>query len=512
MNRWVSTGRRRAIPILAVFAVLAAMLAVAVPVWAGQGPNYVNWSTAGHDLKDTRYQNTEDAISASNVSGLVQTWVFTTAGDVSATPAVDDSMVYVPDGAGNLYALDRATGAQVWSKKVSDYTGVSGDVAGATPAVAGSRLILGTQGPFGGSAFVLAVDKRTGALLWKTQVDAHPFASVTQSAIVDGNTVYVGVSSSEGAAASIPGYPCCSFRGSFLALDVKTGAIQWKTYTVPEGYSGGDVWGSTAAIRSAGKTVTIYITTGSNYSVPQDVLDCVAAGGSFCASPADHFDSVLALNAATGQINWATTTVAYDAWNFDCLFGGSNCPQTPGPSFDFGQGPALFTIKGSKPLDLVGAGQESGKYWTLDAATGAVAWSTQAGPAFGVQVFPPQGGSAVDGNRIYTANASSSGGWSALDPRTGAILWQTAPPNGGGAAGPVTTANGVVFGCALDASGHMVAMSAATGSILWDFASGGSCVSGAAISKGAVYWGSGASNFGLGTPNNKLYAFSLGGA
>ena len=55
----------------------------------------------------------------------------------------------------------------------------------------------------------------------------------------------------------------------------------------------------------------------------------------------------------------------------------------------------------------------------------------------------------------------------------------------------------------------MYALNAATGEVLWQFASGGSCLSGAAISRGSVYWGSGYSNFGFGTPNNVLYAFSL---
>ena len=42
-----------------------------------------------------------------------------------------------------------------------------------------------------------------------------------------------------------------------------------------------------------------------------------------------------------------------------------------------------------------------------------------------------------------------------------------------------------------------------------EFASGGSCLSGAAIANGTVFWGSGYTNFGFGTPNNKLYAFGL---
>jgi polyvinyl alcohol dehydrogenase (cytochrome) len=67
----------------------------------------------------------------------------------------------------------------------------------------------------------------------------------------------------------------------------------------------------------------------------------------------------------------------------------------------------------------------------------------------------------------------------------------------------------VVYACSLDAAGHMYAMNAATGAILWSFPSGGSCLSGAAIADGTLYWGSGYSNFGFGTANNKLYSFGL---
>ena len=73
----------------------------------------------------------------------------------------------------------------------------------------------------------------------------------------------------------------------------------------------------------------------------------------------------------------------------------------------------------------------------------------------------------------------------------------------------MTTANGVVFGCSLDPAGLHVRAERRDGRGALEFASGGSCLSGAAISNGTVYWGSGYSNFGFGTPNNKLYAFSL---
>jgi polyvinyl alcohol dehydrogenase (cytochrome) len=493
------------------------------------------WISAGGNLQNTRFQANEKTFSVSNVAGLEKKWEFTTGGDVSATPAVDSDTVYFPDRAGNLYAVDKWTGQQRWRSSIAAASGVPGDYARATPAIAGNKLIIGTQGPFGGGGKILAFHKDTGALLWMTTLDTHPAAVITQSATVYGNRVYVGTSSvEESFAAVIPGYDCCSFRGRMAALDLSTGAIVWELRTTPPGFPGNAVWGSSPAIDS--KRGQLYIATGNNYDAPQATLDCVAAhegdplAQQACLPADNHFDSVLALDLKTGAIRWVKRALSFDAWTVDCIpfIGeGTNCPEPAGPDFDFGQAPALFTVRdGNRNRDVVGAGQKSGQYWSLDPDTGAVDWVTQAGP--GGTAGGLQWGSAVDGQRVYTANANSNGVpwtlpngttttngvWSGIDAVTGQLLWQTVPtfggsPFGGASSGPVTTANGVVFGCSLDATGHMYALNGATGAILWTFESGGSCLSGAAISDGRLYWGSGYSTFG--TPNNKLYSFGLPG-
>ena len=518
-----------------------ALIAVLLPTvtMAAQGSE---WSNAGGNRQNTRFQGAEHTLSPANVGQLAPKWVATTAGDVSATPAVDATTVYVPDWAGRLYAVDRATGAVKWNVSIAAASGVPFDKARATPAVTEDKLIVGTQGsifaPGGGpGGKVLAFDKSTGALLWSTQLDSHPAAIITQSATVFDGRVYVGVASQEEAlAALVPGY-VLSFRGSMAALDLNTGALLWKTYMTPQGYTGNAVWGSSPAIDT--KRGQLYIGTGNNYSVPPDVLACVAAhendpaGQRACLDPTDFVDSVVALDMKTGAVRWVTQAIPYDAWTVDCIpfFGdGDLCPDPAGPDYDFGQAPALFKTKDGKgkTIESVGAGQKSGQYWSLNPDTGEVRWVTQTGP--GGTAGGLQWGSAVDGTRVYTANANSlaipwtlpdgsttTGGiWSALDAVTGQILWQHTPsvPGGGfggATSGPVTTANGVVYGCSLDALGHMYALDAATGNELWRFASGGSCLSGAAIADGTLYWGSGYSNNFFGTPNNKLYAFGLPG-
>ena len=335
-----------------------------------------------------------------------------------------------------------------------------------------------------------------------------------------------------------------------LALNISDGSIVWKTFTVPEGkgFSGVAVWGSTPVLDPERRTV--YITTGNNYTVPQQVLDCSSAGGSpeeikACVNGVDgsqdnHFDSVMALDMDTGAIKWVNNVIPFDAWTVGCLFPPHiNCPSPSGPDFDFGQGPALFKVKTGhgRSRHLLGAGQKSGIYWTFDPDTGNVVWSTQAGP--GGTLGGLEWGSAVDGRRVYLSVANSGfapftftvgpqagrtvkgGFWCALDAATGQVLWQVAgdqPPALPNAntpqdaiaitPGAVSFANGIVFAGALDAVGTMYALDAESGNILWRFASGGSVNSGATIVDGTVYWGSGYANIN-GTPNNKFYAFEV---
>jgi polyvinyl alcohol dehydrogenase (cytochrome) len=105
-----------------------------------------------------------------------------------------------------------------------------------------------------------------------------------------------------------------------------------------------------------------------------------------------------------------------------------------------------------------------------------------------------------------------------MDPATGKILWDTPDPQGAPDTSFVNTANGVVYAGSLAGTGtNMYALDAATGTILWSFASGGSVTGGAAIVGGSVYWGSGYCGtgcFGTSTQplnNNKVYAFGLAG-
>jgi polyvinyl alcohol dehydrogenase (cytochrome) len=510
--------------------VILSLLATTVLAAGGAG-----WPMGGYDRQNTRYQKTESKISPANVGDLAVKWQTDTGGNVSATPAVADGALYYPDWAGNLNAVDRKTGELIWQRQIAEYTGVAGDFARATPAIYNDFLIFGDQGgQLGAGARVMAVDRYTGDPVWVTQVEDHLAAIVTQSATVHGDRVYVGVASyEEGLAGFIPGYPCCSFRGSMLALDASTGAIMWQTYTAPEGYSGSAVWGSSPVVDT--KRNSLYIATGNNYSIPDEVSQCIIDAGDnaeaqqACLAADNYFDAVVALDLKTGAVKWATSVIPFDTWNGACLtflpVYPDNCPNLEGPDFDFGQAPMLYTTKvDNKNRDFLGVGQKSGIFWSLDPDTGQIVWSTQVSPGgvAGGMIW----GSATDGTALYTSSANSelkpwtlvdgsstnSGIWSALDPATGEILWQTAAPAAfASAGGAVTVANGLVYACAQNFVGeNMFAMNAATGDVLWSFASGGACNSGAAVVDGTVYWGFGYfSLIGAPTGGHGMIAFEI---
>src|SRR5258706_1583511 len=162
---------------------LCAALMLGSGVQADQGKERAEWPSAGQNLDNTRVNDAEHTISPENVSRLTMKWVFQTAGDVSATPAVDRENVYFPDWGGKLTALDRDTGRAVWTTRIADYTGIPDSFARSTPLIAGDLLVFGTQMDSAHQgAKVLAVNKKTGALVWMTTVDDHPAAVITQSA------------------------------------------------------------------------------------------------------------------------------------------------------------------------------------------------------------------------------------------------------------------------------------------------------------------------------------------
>ncbi|HEX5122342.1 MAG TPA: PQQ-binding-like beta-propeller repeat protein, partial [Rhodanobacteraceae bacterium] len=489
-----------------------ALRLVACLLFATPAAYATDWPSFGSDANNTA-NNPQTTIGVGNIANLHQKWTYTTGGDVSARAALAGGVLYFPDWGGNIAAVNATTGARVWSHQLSDYGLPASTHSRTTPAVAGNVVYVGTQE----GAWLLAIRANNGALIWKTQLETQdPFAMITSSPVVSNNVVYTGTASNQEAmAAFLPGFVCCTARGSAVAVNTNNGAIRWKTYMVPPGYSGGSVWGSSPVVVEDQRMV--YVSTGNNYSHPVDTayLNCIAAGGTeaACLSPDDHVDSIVAINMSNGRIQWATREVDWndpfanngsDDWNVACFIPPfTNCPSNNGPDYDFGSGVNRITYTDSrgKKQTILGAGQKSGIYYAFDPATGAELWRTHVGP--GSSLGGIEWGSATDGKRIYVAIVNYygipytygyGGSIAALDPATGAIVWQVADPASSLNLGPVSVSNGVVYASSMSGTAGaptMFALDANNGNQVWSFAPGVSVNAGATIADGYVYWGSG---------------------
>jgi polyvinyl alcohol dehydrogenase (cytochrome) len=491
--------------------------AIAISSW--QTAAAKDWPMFGASVANMSNSLGETTISVKNVAQLKPKWVATTGGDVSARAAVVAGVVYFPDWGGNIWALNAKTGKKIWHHQMSDFGLPAKTVSRTSPAVVNGTVYFGSQT----DATLLALDAATGKLKWKTRADPHPMATLTGSPAVIGGVVYMGVSSQEEFSAASASYKCCTFRGSIVAIDAANGAMLWKTFTVPEGYTGGGAWGSNPVVSVSRKLV--YIGTGNNYTKPTApaYTKCIAAGGTEpkCLSPEDHIDSMLALETRTGTIKWAKRLQNDDDWNAACISdaaGKGNCPKGPvGLDYDFGPAPNFISNK------AIGAGQKSGIYSAFNPDTGAILWARNVGP--GSDLGGMEWGTATDGLRVYVAIsnfnkdkyvAGTAGSWAALDAATGKILWQVKDPNSSIDIGPMGVSNGVVYAGSMSTEktqSNMFALDAATGQVLWKFNSGASVNAGAVVSGGVVYWGSGYDHLGIPgfTGNTKFYAFSIGG-
>ena len=216
-----SKARRPRSRRLAVTATLLAALALAAATQTFAKNLKHDWAMIGNGPTNTRDQPFEHKIKPTNVHRLAPKWVATTTG-----------AVYFGDFGGTVWKLDAETGAAIWSISVPDYTGIAGDYARTSPSLAGDTLVVGViRGPNPGGVNgpnMLGIDATTGALRWATQIDPDRRAAMTGSPVLVDDMIITGVS------ANNAGGPTSTFRGAIVALDAQTGAILWRTYSMPD--------------------------------------------------------------------------------------------------------------------------------------------------------------------------------------------------------------------------------------------------------------------------------------
>lgn len=170
-----------------------------------------NWSQWGGEGLDNSHANMhETTINRHTVANLRPIWVKTVDGDVSCTPTVRGGAVYFMDWNGTAWAVRESDGATIWKINLSNLLGTAKKLVSRTsPTLTQKAVIFGIQGP----AYVVALDRATGRMLWHRLVETHLAAIITGSIRLFENRLYVPISSrEEEIAAFIPHYNCCSFR------------------------------------------------------------------------------------------------------------------------------------------------------------------------------------------------------------------------------------------------------------------------------------------------------------
>ena len=171
------------------------------------------WPVHGGTTSEQRFSPLAQ-INKDTIADLKPAWYveFDTNRGQEATPIVVDGVLYTTTAWSKVYAVDAKTGERVWyyDPKVPGIAGYKAccDVNSRGLAVAGGKVFVATL-----DGRLIALDQKTGALLWSTvTVDQTQSYTITGAPRVIKNKVLIGNSGAE-----------LGVRGYVSAYDMESG-------------------------------------------------------------------------------------------------------------------------------------------------------------------------------------------------------------------------------------------------------------------------------------------------
>ena len=478
-----------------------------------------DWAVYGGDAANTRY-SALDQIDTGNVKNLKAAWALQLGGlkGQESTPLVIGDTMYVTTSMGPryVYAIDARSGEIRWQYS----PGIAEDVAPTVccgmvnrgAAYANGRLFFARL-----DGYLVSLDANSGKELWKTKVvDYKQGAAMTSPPSLVKNMVITGYAGGE-----------YGVRGAIIAYDQDGGRLVWRTYTVPDrGQPGSETWMGESSVHGGGdawyvgsydpKLNLIYYGIGNASPWNGSIRGPDSSGyGQYTNL---YTASTLALDPEDGKIVWFYQTTPHDVWDYD----GVNENVLADLTIDGQQVPALMkadrngffyvlnrqngklisgtpfvTVNWAKGIDEAGRPIEIAEkrprmdIWARDVCPGLfggknwqpMSYSPQTGyayiPSFNLcmdiverkldELKPGSFylGAEFDLSKIGPGdNMSEMQAWDPVQRKQAWSIKENLPYTGGA----LSTAGGLVFYGNMH--GHLKAVDAKTGRVLWQFNAG----------------------------------------
>jgi quinohemoprotein ethanol dehydrogenase len=288
-----------------------------------------NWSLLGN-TSDMQHHSDLDQINKDSVSNLELAWwsELPSKNGLVGNPLVQDGVVFQGGPGGQIFAHDAREGKLLWSfnpdydlTKVS-IAGYIGKQMNRGIALWGDKVIIATA-----DCRILAFKQKSGEKVWEAQsCDAADMYTITAAPRVGDGLVFTGNACMDSGAT----------RGYVDAFDAETGKHRWRFYTVPsdpakpqdsplyqkaEKTWGKDWYSKTHGCGSVWDGLTydaklnqLYIGVGGPAPIDPSTRSKDAGDELFT-------NSIVALDARTGEYKWHFKQVPHDGWNYDSSVG-----------------------------------------------------------------------------------------------------------------------------------------------------------------------------------------------
>ena len=275
--------------------------------------NGADWLSYSGGYKSHRFSPLSQ-INTANVDQLKVMWAYqmqptgiSGAGLQETTPVVSDGIMYLTESPSSVTALDARSGNLLWhwSPDISnEVLNIGFPRINRGVALLDNNVYVATL-----DARLFALDARTGAVRWETQVADNSLGfSLTLAPLALDGKIIVGVSGAE-----------AGVRAFLDAYDASSGQRLWRTFTVPEpGEPGSETWQGDDWETGGGSTWL----TGS-YDPELDLLYWTtgnpAPDWNGDLRPGDNLYtcSVIAFDPETGEMRWHFQYTPHDTHDWD---------------------------------------------------------------------------------------------------------------------------------------------------------------------------------------------------